>query len=53
MQREVNAIIAETLECYGSGAIEEEELVAFGLTLRSARRRAAGLAVAAARYLNF
>ena len=33
MQREVDAIIAETLECYNDGAIEEEELAAFGLVL--------------------
>jgi len=33
MQREVDAIIAETLECYDDGAIEEEELAAFGLVL--------------------
>ncbi len=31
MQREVDGIIEETLECYDSGVIEEEELVAFGL----------------------
>jgi len=29
----VDAIIAETLECYDDGAIEEEELGAFGLVL--------------------
>jgi TRAP transporter TAXI family solute receptor len=33
MQREVDAIIAEALECYDDGAIEEEELAAFGLVL--------------------
>jgi hypothetical protein len=33
MQREVDAIISETLECYDDGAIREEELVAFGLVL--------------------
>ena len=33
MQREVDAIINETLECYDDGAIEEEELVAFSLVL--------------------
>jgi hypothetical protein len=33
MQREVDAIISETLECYDDGAIEEEELSAFGLVL--------------------
>ncbi len=33
MQREVDAIIVETLECYDDGAIEEEELAAFGLVL--------------------
>src|SRR5258705_3467846 len=33
MQREVDAIIGETLECYDDGAIEEEELAAFGLVL--------------------
>lgn len=33
MQREVDTIIAETLECYDDGAIEEEELAAFGLVL--------------------
>jgi len=33
MQREVDAIIRETLECYDDGAIEEEELAAFGLVL--------------------
>jgi TRAP transporter TAXI family solute receptor len=33
MQREVDAIIGEALECYDDGAIEEEELAAFGLVL--------------------
>jgi TRAP transporter TAXI family solute receptor len=33
MQREVDAIITETLECYDDDAIEEEELSAFGLVL--------------------
>ena len=33
MQREVDDIICETLECYDDGAIEEEELAAFGLVL--------------------
>jgi hypothetical protein len=33
MQREVDAIIGETLKCYDDGAIEEEELAAFGLVL--------------------
>jgi len=33
MQREVDTIIAETLECCDDGAIEEEELAAFGLVL--------------------
>jgi TRAP-type uncharacterized transport system substrate-binding protein len=33
MQREVDAIIGETLDCYDDGAIEEEELAAFGLVL--------------------
>jgi TRAP transporter TAXI family solute receptor len=46
MQREVDAIIRETLECYDDGAIEEEELAAFGLVLELfhhavAERRAA------------
>src|SRR5258705_4437866 len=46
MQREVDAIIAETLECYDDGAIEEEELAALGLVLELfdhavAERRAA------------
>jgi TRAP-type uncharacterized transport system substrate-binding protein len=33
MQREVDTIIAETLDCYDGGLIEEEELAAFGLVL--------------------
>jgi TRAP-type uncharacterized transport system substrate-binding protein len=33
MQREVDIIIAETLDCYDGGLIEEEELAAFGLVL--------------------
>jgi len=33
LQREADAIISETLECYDDGAIEEEELAAFGLVL--------------------
>ncbi len=33
MQHEVDAIIRETLEYYDDGAIEEEELAAFGLVL--------------------
>ena len=33
MQREVDAIIHETLRCYDDGAIEEEDLAAFGLVL--------------------
>jgi hypothetical protein len=33
MQRDVDAIIGEALECYDDGAIEEEELAAFGLVL--------------------
>ena len=33
MQHEVDAIIGETLECYDAGAIEQEELAAFGLVL--------------------
>ena len=33
MQREVDAIIGDTLECYDDGAIEEEDLAAFGLVL--------------------
>jgi hypothetical protein len=58
MQREVDAIIGETLECYDDGAIEEEELAAFGLALelfnhaiveRRAALQAAPLNVLAAR----
>ncbi|TWB52402.1 TAXI family TRAP transporter solute-binding subunit [Bradyrhizobium sacchari] len=46
LQREADAIIRETLECYDDGAIEEEELAAFGLVLELlsnaiAERRAA------------
>jgi TRAP transporter TAXI family solute receptor len=46
MQQEVDAIIRETLACYDDGAIEEEELAAFGLVLELfdhavAERRAA------------
>jgi TRAP transporter TAXI family solute receptor len=33
MQREVDAIIGEALECYDDDAIDEEELAAFGLVL--------------------
>jgi len=33
MQREVDTFIGETLECYDAGAIEGEELAAFGLVL--------------------
>lgn len=33
MQREADAIIRETLQCYDEGAIEEEELAAFSLVL--------------------
>ena len=33
VQREVDAIIGETLECYDEGAIEEEDLAAIGLAL--------------------
>jgi len=33
MQREIDAIIGDTLECYDDGAIEEEELAAFALVL--------------------
>ena len=33
MQREVDTIISEALECYDDGAIEEVELAAFGLVL--------------------
>ncbi|MBP0110590.1 TAXI family TRAP transporter solute-binding subunit [Bradyrhizobium vignae] len=46
LQREADAIIRETLECYDDGAVEEEELAAFGLVLELlssaiAERRAA------------
>lgn len=45
-QREVDAIIAETLKCYDDGAIEQEDMAAFGLVLELfdhavAERRAA------------
>ncbi|VIO70443.1 hypothetical protein CI1B_30970 [Bradyrhizobium ivorense] len=45
-QQEVDAIIGETLKCYDDGAIEQENLVAFGLVLELfnhavAERRAA------------
>jgi hypothetical protein len=33
LQQEADSIIRETLECYDSGAIEEEELAAFGLVI--------------------
>jgi TRAP transporter TAXI family solute receptor len=33
MQREVDAIISEALECYDDGAIEEDDLSAFGLVI--------------------
>jgi TRAP transporter TAXI family solute receptor len=33
MQREVDAIIRETLRCHDDGAIDEEDLAAFGLVL--------------------
>jgi len=33
MQREVDAIISEALECYDDNAIDEEELAAFGLVI--------------------
>ncbi len=33
LQREADTIIAETLACYDDGAMEEEELAAFGLVL--------------------
>jgi hypothetical protein len=33
MQREVDPIIRETLECHDDGAIDEEDLAAFGLVL--------------------
>jgi hypothetical protein len=32
-QREVDAIVGETLNCYDDGAIEQEELTALGLLL--------------------
>ncbi|WP_083632931.1 TAXI family TRAP transporter solute-binding subunit [Bradyrhizobium sp. NAS96.2] len=37
LQRDADAIISETLECYDDGAIEEEELTAFGLVLELLR----------------
>lgn len=45
-QREVDAIIGETLKCYDEGAIEQDDLAAFGLVLELfdhavAERRAA------------
>lgn len=33
LQREADEIIRETLACYDDGAIEDEELAAFGLVL--------------------
>jgi TRAP transporter TAXI family solute receptor len=33
MQREVDAIIREALQCYDDGAIDEEDLAAFGLVI--------------------
>lgn len=33
MQREVDAIIREALQCYDDGAIDEQELAAFALVL--------------------
>lgn len=33
MQRDVDAIIRETLDCHEDGAIDEEDLAAFGLVL--------------------
>ena len=33
VQREVDTVISETLDCYDDGAIEEEDLAAFGLAL--------------------
>src|SRR5216684_2610714 len=33
MEREVDAVLRETLDCYDDGAIEEEDLSAFGLVL--------------------
>ncbi len=46
LQRKVDSIICETLQCYDEGAIEEEELAVFGLVLElfdhaTAERRAA------------
>jgi hypothetical protein len=46
MQREVDAILREALACYDDGALEEEDLSAFGLVLEQfhhavADRRAA------------
>jgi hypothetical protein len=33
MRREVDALVEETLKCYDDGAIEEQELAAFGLAI--------------------
>jgi hypothetical protein len=33
MQRDVDAIIREALDCHDDGAIDEEDLAAFGLVL--------------------
>jgi hypothetical protein len=33
MQRDVDAIIVETIACHDDGAIDEEDLAAFGLVL--------------------
>jgi TRAP transporter TAXI family solute receptor len=41
MEREVDGILRETLECYDDGAIEEEDLSAFGLVLEQFRRAVA------------
>jgi hypothetical protein len=41
MQREVDAIIRETLEAYDDGAIEEGDLSAFGLALEQFHRAVA------------
>jgi TRAP-type uncharacterized transport system substrate-binding protein len=46
LQREVDAIIGETLKCYDDGAVEQEDLAAFGLVVELfnhsvAERRAA------------
>jgi hypothetical protein len=41
MQREVDAILRETLDCYDDGAIEEEDLSAFGLVLEQFHHAAA------------